>query len=246
MSLNKTMSSFQINDSPIFEIVDKYVRTNVNTIENNINSLEISIEQLENRLFDLEYTPIKILSFMNNINVFEIGGVINEVLLTWNLNKIPTKVNINNVPIDNMKLKIEQSAIIKNAALNTDKTFTLSVTDEKGKIDKKDTSIIFCNGVYYGTSVIPENINSAFVNTLTKSLQKNRSKTFSISSGENQYVWYGIPNKYGTPVFNVGGFSGGFSKISTLEFQNSNGYIESYAIYRSDNCNLGNQTIKVT
>ena len=51
---------------------------------------------------------------------------------------------------------------------------------------------------------------------------------------------------YGTPVFNVGGFDGGFTKAASISFTNASGYTEEYAVYRSDNSNLGTKTIKVT
>ena len=81
---------------------------------------------------------------------------------------------------------------------------------------------------------------------MNKSLQKDQVKTFTVNSGVNQYVWYALPTRYGDPVFNVGGFDGGFTKVSTLNFINLSGYAEEYIVYRSDNSNLGKKIIKVT
>ena len=81
---------------------------------------------------------------------------------------------------------------------------------------------------------------------MTKSLQNSISKTFTVTAGDGQYVWFAYPKRYGTPKFNVGGFDGGFSKITDMEFTNASGYTETYTIYRSDNSNLGTQTIKVS
>ena len=36
---------------------------------------------------------------------------------------------------------------------------------------------------------------------------------------------------------------GGFSKVATIEFTNASGYKENYDIYKSDNENLGTQTV---
>ena len=54
------------------------------------------------------------------------------------------------------------------------------------------------------------------------------------------------PTRYGAPVFNVGGFDGGFAKVSTLSFMNLSGYTEEYIVYRSDNSSIGKKTVKVT
>ena len=193
---------------------------------------------------DLQYIPIEILAFSNNIGVAEKGSTINELTLKWQLNKEPETILMNGqVRAD---LKTLRSLTLKDMALTADKTFMLQVTDEKGKTAQKNTSVVFQNGVYYGVSEIPEEVNNTFILSLSRSLQGSRTKTFSTTSTEGQYVWYAFPSRYGTPVFNVGGFDGGFTKAASISFTNASGYTEEYAVYRSDNSNLGTKTIKVT
>lgn len=193
---------------------------------------------------DLQYIPIEILAFSNNIGVAEKGSTLNELTLKWQLNKDPETILMNGqVRAD---LKTLRSLTLKDMALTADKTFMLQVTDEKGKTAQKNTSVVFQNGVYYGVSEIPEEVNNTFILSLSRSLQGSRTKTFSTTSTEGQYVWYAFPSRYGTPVFNVGGFDGGFTKAASISFTNASGYTEEYAVYRSDNSNLGTKTIKVT
>ena len=193
---------------------------------------------------DLQYIPIDILAFSNNIGVAEKGSTLNELTLKWQLNKDPETILMNGqVRAD---LKTLRSLTLKDMALTVDKTFMLQVTDEKGKTAQKNTSVVFQNGVYYGVSEIPEEVNNTFILSLSRSLQGSRTKTFSTTSTEGQYVWYAFPSRYGTPVFNVGGFDGGFTKAASISFTNASGYTEEYAVYRSDNSNLGTKTIKVT
>lgn len=193
---------------------------------------------------DLQYIPIEILAFSNNIGVAEKGSTLNELTLKWQLNKDPETILMNGqVRAD---LKTLRSLTLKDMALTADKTFMLQVRDEKGKTAQKNTSVVFQNGVYYGVSEIPEEVNNTFVLSLLRSLQGSRTKTFSTTSTEGQYVWYAFPSRYGTPVFNVGGFDGGFTKAASISFTNASGYTEEYAVYRSDNGNLGTKTIKVT
>lgn len=193
---------------------------------------------------DLQYIPIEILAFSNNIGVAEKDSTINELTLKWQLNKEPETILMNGqVRAD---LKTLRSLTLKDMALTADKTFMLQVTDEKGKTARKNTSVVFQNRVYYGVSEIPEEVNNTFILSLSRSLQGSRTKTFSTTSTEGQYVWYAFPSRYGTPVFNVGGFDGGFTKAASISFTNASGYTEEYAVYRSDNSNLGTKTIKVT
>lgn len=193
---------------------------------------------------DLQYIPIEILAFSNNIGVAEKGSTLNELTLKWQLNKDPETILMNGqVRAD---LKTLRSLTLKDMALTADKTFMLQVTDEKRKTAQKNTSVVFQNGVYYGVSEIPEEVNNTFILSLSRSLQGSRTKTFSTTSTEDQYIWYAFPSRYGTPVFSVGGFDGGFTKAASISFTNASGYTEEYAVYRSDNSNLDTKTIKVT
>lgn len=193
---------------------------------------------------DLQYIPIEILAFSNNIGVAEKGSTLNELTLKWQLNKDPETILMNGqVRAD---LKTLRSLTLKDMALTADKTFMLQVTDEKRKTAQKNISVVFQNGVYYGVSEIPEEVNNTFILSLSRSLQGSRTKTFSTTSTEDQYIWYAFPSRYGTPVFSVGGFDGGFTKAASISFTNASGYTEEYAVYRSDNSNLGTKTIKVT
>lgn len=203
------------------------------------------LKYIRQQIADIQYIPVEILSFINNISIAELGSSVNEVTLTWKLNKIPKSATLNNISISGV-LKADQSVTIRDAALTTDSIFTLAVTDEKNKTMQKKSSIAFYNGIYYGSAIIPTKLDSVFVRGLNKSLQKDQVKTFTVNSGVNQYVWYALPTRYGEPVFNVGGFDGGFTKISEISFENSSGYAEEYAVYRSDNSNLGKKTVKVT
>lgn len=202
------------------------------------------IELLQQQIADMQYVPIEILSFTNNVNIAELGSSVNEINLTWKLNKSPKSATLNNVSVSE-ELETDQSVTIRDAALTTDSIFTLAVTDEKNKTAQKKSSIAFYNGIYYGSAIIPTKLDSAFIRALNKSLQKDRVKIFTINSGVDQYIWYALPTRYGEPVFNVGGFDGGFTKISEISFENASGYTEEYTVYRSDNSNLGMKTIKV-
>ena len=199
-------------------------------------------DEYKKMIDDLAYVPIAINTFTNNINTVEMGRTVTEVVLNWTYNKTPKVASLDAEQIDvNLKTKTLTGQNIK-----TNKTFTLSATDERDKTVKKTTAISFLNGVYWGVGEASPTLNSAFILSLTKGLQGSRTKTFTVNAGAGQHIYYAIPTRYGAAAFNVGGFDGGFTKVGTIEFTNGSGYKENYDIYKSDNANLGNTTVKVS
>ena len=122
----------------------------------------------------------------------------------------------------------------------------LHVKDDRGAEATKFGVVQWLNGVYTGAVEAPATIDSAFIRTLTKSLQGGKDKTFTVNAAAGAYIWYACPVRYGTPNFNVGGFDGGFSKVATFDFTNSSGYTDEYHVWRSDNAGLGRTTVKVS
>lgn len=199
-------------------------------------------DEYKKMIDDLAYVPIAINTFTNNINTVEMGSTVTEVVLNWTYNKTPKAATLDTEQIDvNLKTKT-----LTGQSIKTNKTFTLSATDERDKTVKKTTAISFLNGVYWGVGVASPTLNSAFILSLTKGLQGSRAKTFTVNAGAGQHIYYAIPTRYGAAAFNVGGFDGGFTKSGTIEFTNGSGYKENYDIYKSDNANLGNTTVKVS
>ena len=197
-------------------------------------------DTLQNVIEDLQYIPINIISFTASQNVAELGSKITSILFSWDFaGEAKTLV------LDGKSLEANlKTYTLSNLNLTQSKQFLLTATDKKNKTSSKTATINFLNGVYFGVKSVPESVDSLFLKSLSKTLQSSKTKTFSVNCGTNEYVWYAVPARYGTPTFNVGGFDGGFSKIKTIQFENSSGYTESYDVYRSDNGNLGTQTIK--
>lgn len=193
------------------------------------------------KIEDLAYEPMAISAFSNNVNTVEMGSTVNAVTLNWTLNKNPKSQKVDNTAVE---------AALRTLALNgqgikADKTFTLSATDERDKTVTKTTSIRFYNGVYWGIGDAAQEIDSAFLLTLSKGLQATRAKSFTVVAGEGKHIFYAVPARYGACQFNVGGFDGGFNKVATIDFTNASGYTESYDVYKSTNVNLGSTTVTV-
>lgn len=202
------------------------------------------ITDIEQRLADLEYVPIAITSFSSSVGTVEIGSVVNDVVLKWALNKTPATLTLDGAELD-VDLRTMTLSDLAMTTTSTKKGWTIKATDERNATSSKSVSVTFMNGVYYGVAGDVEKYDSAFILALTKNLQSSRAKTFTVTAGEEQYIYYCVPTKYGACNFNVGGFDGGFALIDTISFTNALGHTEDYYIYKSDNVNLGTTTVKV-
>lgn len=205
-----------------------------------------SIAEILSRLDALEYVPIAINVFNNSAVAAEIGSTVNAITFTWSLNKTPTSLTFNGKSIDVASTSYSLSSA-NIAATKPDEVVTagtLVAADEKKSVSKS-TTITFMNRVYYGAAA-NGTVDSSFILSLTRSLQSSKAQTFSVTAGSSQYIWYAVPTRYGACTFNVGGFDGGFTLVNTISFTNASGYTENYYVYRSDNANLGTQTVKVS
>lgn len=192
---------------------------------------------------DLDYKAIDITKFSNTAaGTHEIGSVITAVVITWELNKTPSSQTLDGASLATDVRRKEYTGL----SITSNKTYSLSVTDERGATDSASSSISFLNGVYHGVMEDGAAVNSAAILALTRSLQGSRGITFTDNAGAGQRIAYAIPSRHGTPVFTVGGFEGGFSKASTISFTNASGYAENYDVWLSDNVALGSTTVKVS
>lgn len=199
---------------------------------------------------------------LNKDAVYENGTAVTGLDAAWVLNKTPAEQTITvpeyAVTIENIGADVRSTTgLTGNAATQWNGVKTqektsgtlmvvLTVKDDRGSAASKTVSIQWLNGVYTGAAAAPATIDSAFILTLTKSLQSGKGKTFTVNAAAGAYIWYACPVLYGTPNFNVGGFDGGFSKVATLDYTNAVGYTEEYQVWRSDNAGLGSTTVKVS
>lgn len=194
---------------------------------------------------ELLYTAPSIVSFTSvpSVREYEIGSVIiAPVIFNWSLNK--TVVNqvisdIGNIPVGTFTAKY-------NNSIASNKTFTLTVSDNKNNTATKSITFSFLYPKYYGAVVEPDVYDNDFILNLSGyKLASSRNGTFNVNADTNEYIYFCIPIKWGTPTFNVGGFDGGFFKVAEINFTNNSGYTEPYSIWRSDNLSLGSQSVTV-
>ena len=211
-------------------------------------ALEERVASLEEDMADLLYEAIHISVFKHSCGTRERGEIVESVSLTWTINKTPTVLTLDGVAIEDLTATGSNLSGL-SVGWDTGTKWTLKATDERGVVSTATTSIVFHNGVYWGGASEPDTYDSAFILDLENSGGKvlgSPVRTFSATAGEGEYIYYAYPARYKALNFWVNGFKGGFTLVKTLSFTNSHGYSESYYIYRSDNPNLGAQSITTT
>ena len=195
------------------------------------------------------YKPMSINSFSHNAGTLELGASLSSITFRWNLNKAPNKLTLTAGKQTNTLSNTQtgDSLISFDSPLKVTTSFTLTAQDSKNKIATKTASVQFLNGKYYGVSTVNTDgeINDAFIKGLTKQLTTGRTGSFTVNATAGQYIYFAIPSSFGVPVFNVGGFDGGFNKIKTFNFTNASGHAENYDVYKSTNAGLGSTTVVV-
>lgn len=217
------------------EALNKSITTESN-FQDYRQSNDEKLLELERKLNEMNYKEINTKSFSIYPPNGEIGSTI-DATVTWEYTKDPTKQSLNGEELD----ILDRSYNATNLSSNT--SFKLSFSDGVTDVTKV-ISIAFLNSRYYGISK-SKTYDAALINSLTKTLTGTKNCTFSVAPKGDEFIYYCIPTRFGTPSFYVGGFEGGFSKVNTINFTNTSNYTESYDIYRSDYSNLGNTTVVV-
>ena len=195
------------------------------------------IKKLNTMIWDIQ-NPFDISSISINPNISQMGSTVSPKL-TWNYTHSTVKSQtINNEVIENTL----RTKTFTGVTITT--TYTLAATSNSDVKKSKSATITFANGVYYGKSTT-STYDSALISGLTKQLSNSKDRTITVNAGVGEYIFYCIPSRLGDCSFNVGGFDGGFSKVATVNFTNSDNYQENYDIYKSDNANLGNTNVTI-
>ena len=206
------------------------------TNSSNIKTLDSQFKDIAN-LIDEISNPFNINSFTVSPSTAQKGSTIN-VTVKWSYNKDINSQTLNNATLD---VTLREKTF---SSVNADVTYTLNATSTNNISKAKSETVKFYNGIYDGKSSSTTN-DSALINSLTKVLSDSKARTITVNAGTREYIYYCLPSRLGTPNFNVGGFDGGFDKVETVSFTNSDGYTENYDIYKSNNANLGNTTIVI-
>ena len=219
------------------KIQDVEARKDIKTIKENNIAMKKDINDLKAKIWNIQ-NPFDISSISINPTISQIGSTASPKL-TWNYTDSTIKSQtINNIAIENT---LRTKTFTEVTATTT---YTLVATSNSGVQESKSVTITFANGIYYGKSTT-STYNVALISGLTKQLSNSKNRTITVNAGVGEYIFYCVPSRLGVCSFNVGGFDGGFSKVATVNFTNSDNYAENYDIYKSDNANLGNTNVTI-
>lgn len=197
---------------------------------------------------DLNYKKISIDSITASHSSNEIGVTVTETTVSWTLNKAPKslKIKFGNEAEEELETSAK-SKTYTGKSITGNTIIKLTATDERDAVVTKSVTIGFQPKVYWGVADNKEIYSSEDILALEgNALASGRNRTFTVNAGAGKHILYVIPSAFGTPIFNVGGFDGGFTKIGTVSHQNEQGYTQGYDIWRSVQPNLGQTTVKVS
>lgn len=249
MLLRSTNPNLPVGSKTLKDLVDRFGKLAfLNTIsrENLDENLQQTLTRIEDTLEELTYVPIEILSFTSESPLLMIGSSISTIKFSWTLNKTATSITITGPSLNEEIDPILTSKSFTFATpIRETTTFTLTVEDEKEGTMSKTTTVSFTNYVYYGKSDNQSTVDTSDGN-FTAVLSDSKARTITVTAGEREYIYYLLPSRLGTPIFNVSGFDGGFIKVGDkINKENTAGFIEQYDVWRSANDNLGELTIKI-
>lgn len=184
----KDLPSTGTGDINFSDILDD---TNISS-EKTWSSNKIQTE-LNNLKDDVTYVPIVINNFKTSLSktIYELEvDTLTSIPLTWNLSKIPKTISITDC--QNISPSISFATYTGNVK-NT-KTFTLTVTDEKGNTKTANTTIYFVNPFYYGT--YDDVINESVIKAQNKIVEMRGNKSIKLSYDYKQ-VFFAYPKSYG-------------------------------------------------
>ena len=191
----------------------------------------------------VDYIKPEITSFTSTAQaVYEVGEKVSNIVFNWTTNKDITTQILTGCPLADANVR---TATYANE-INSNKIFTLTIGDGQNTASK-NISISFRNKIYYGSSAIPTDFDSAFILGLSnKQFATGKSGSFDITVGSNEYGFIAFPSSFGTlSSVEIGGFNTDVISCGTISFTNASGGTTNYNIYRTGRHSLGAITMVI-
>jgi len=126
-------------------------------------------------------------------------------------------------------------------------TFALT-SDYYGASTTATTTVTWVQNVYYGVG-IPGYSTGTDIQSLSNSfLSDTKTSVFAVDAGlsDGYVIYYAYRSDYGPGDFWVNNFEGGFTLVSDMiRVTNSQGFVDYYSLYQSDQTNLGVTEVSV-
>lgn len=173
---------------------------------------------------------------------YEIGTVIpaNTITFSWAVNK-----DIKSQALTDCTVAIDDRSATYGSELKNTKTFVLTVSDGENVVTASK-KISFLNKAYWGSSVEPDEYNSAFILGLVNNKLISSSKgDYTMSVGAGEYGYFAVPTTMKFTTIWVNGFQADVNEVATVSFTNASGYTSTYTILKTSQSALGSFTATV-
>lgn len=209
------------------------------TVSAELIETERRIYNITNSLDNYDNTQnVKVLYHNVSPRLVEIGHKNVPIEVKWGLSEPPKKQKIKNQILDT---NARSFSFIMQDMLP--ESFELVVEDYNGTVTSKTLEIILANNIYYGVSY---NHNPSFTRNLHKKLSDNKKHKLELYAGENEYVYFVCPNRFGTCFFDIRCYTDCvIERVSTETLYNDYNYGELYDIYRTNISGVGSIEIEV-
>lgn len=191
---------------------------------------------------------LQVLSFTAVVGLYECGQSVATPAFIASYSATPAAAvltndaNAESLDVHSTPTSFSSAQTYVKSTPNQSVTWTLTTSN-----GTRTASSIWGQKNFFGTSTTPAN-TEAFIEALSGSqLRTNQSSAFTVSPGAGSKIYFSCPSRYGTPVFTVGGFVGGFIlKGASINVTNAQGYTEGYDLYESVNAGLGTTNVTVS
>lgn len=238
-AISQSIAQAQVN-------LDNAIANTKTELGNKIDSANTEIEKIKAELGNMTYIPLSIKSFESDTTFLKKNEVFNGMVnFVWtvdgNVKSQKIEIKQNNEIIDTIDLSIDaRTHEYQTTDWSDDIECILTVTDAQGKTVTATVNIIFTYEIFYGVSTVETFTDNSFT-SFDSELTATKAITFTVSAGENEYIYYCLPTEYGTPTFTVNGWTGGFDlSAEDISYNGIN-----YDVYKSQNAKLGNTTVIV-
>lgn len=184
-------------------------------------------------------------------SVVEVGATVATPAFTASYNRTPDTATLKDgvnpdKDVTSTPAAFSSDETFVKTANNASQAFTLDAVED-GDPDSLGASILWQPRTFWGVDVDGLSTEADIEGLANSALDNNRNRTFTVTAGAGEHIYYAIPSSYGTPTFTIGGFEGGFVlEAAAVSVTNAEGVTQNYDLWKSVQPSLGATTVVVT
>ena len=206
-----------------------------------LTNVDLALDKILAKIY-YENPEITSFSISPATTEYEIGTVIptDTITFSWAVNK-----DVKSQALTDCTVAIDDRSATYGSELKNTKTFVLTVSDGENVVTASK-KISFLNKAYWGSSVEPDEYNSAFILGLVNNKLISSSKgDYTMSVGAGEYGYFAVPTTMKFTTIWVNGFQADVNEVATVSFTNASGHTSTYTILKTSQSALGSFTATV-